>query len=112
MPPLFIFPRVRMKPELMDNAPPGSIALPQVTGWMQSDIFTRWFNHFILNAAPSAERPVLLILDGHKTRTTNRDVINLARDNHESILYLPPHCSHRLQPLDVAFVKPLIAFYT
>ncbi|KAK6182566.1 hypothetical protein SNE40_010220 [Patella caerulea] len=47
VPPLFIFPRVRMKPELMDGAPPGSLAQCHHSGWMQLDIFTTWFRHFI-----------------------------------------------------------------
>lgn len=110
--PLFIFPRVRMKPELMDRAPPGSIAEPHASGWMHTDIFTKWFGHFVTHAHPTAARPVLLILDGHKTHTTNLDVINLARENHVNILCLPPHCSHRMQPLDVAFMKPLMTYYT
>jgi hypothetical protein len=112
IPPLFVFPRVRMKPELMDRAPPGSVGVPHASGWMQSDIFTQWLKHFITHTTPTATRPVLLILDGHKTHTANLDVINLARENNITILCLPPHCSHRLQPLDVGFMKPLMTFYT
>ena len=55
--------------------------------------------------------PALLIMDGHMTHTKNLDVINLARENHVTILILPPHCSHRMQPLDVSFMKPLNAYY-
>jgi len=112
IPPLFIFPRVRMKAELLDRAPPGSVAVPHKSGWMQTEIFTDWFKHFLTHSNPTAARPVLLILDGHKTHTANLEVINLARSNHVTILCLPPHCSHRLQPLDVAFMKPLMTFYT
>jgi hypothetical protein len=111
VPPLFVFPRCRMKPDLMDNAPPGSQGVAHPSGWMQSDIFLKWFEHFVRQTHPSAETPVLLILDGHKTHTTNLDVINMAREQHVSILCLPPHCSHRLQPLDVSFMKPLNTFY-
>ena len=35
--PMFIFPRKRMKLELMEKARPGSIAEPHESGWMQSD---------------------------------------------------------------------------
>lgn len=54
--------------------------------------------------------PSLLILDGHSTHTKNLAVIDLARENAETLV-LPPHCSHRLQPLDVSFMKPLSTFY-
>ncbi|XP_072375664.1 uncharacterized protein [Diabrotica undecimpunctata] len=45
MPPLFIFPRKRMKPELLDGAPPGSWAECNDSGWMQGDLFVKWFKN-------------------------------------------------------------------
>ena len=112
VPPLFVFPRVRMKAELLDRAPPGSIAVPHKSGWMQTELFVQWFRHFIGHTNPTSASPVLLVLDGHKTHTLNLDVINLARANHVTILCLPPHCTHRLQPLDVGLMKPLMTYYT
>ncbi|XP_065674172.1 uncharacterized protein LOC136091114 [Hydra vulgaris] len=111
VPPLFVFPRVHMKSELMDAAPPSSIAVCHPSGWMQSDIFVTWFMHFVKHANPTEHEPVLLILDGHKTHTSNLKVINLARQNNVILLCLPPHCSHILQPLDVVFMKPLMTYY-
>lgn len=32
--------------------------------------------------------------------------------NYIKALCFPPHCTHRMQPLDVAFMKPLSDFYT
>ncbi|XP_065668197.1 uncharacterized protein LOC136088417 [Hydra vulgaris] len=81
MPTLFVFPRVHMKSELMDATPPSSIAVCHPSGWMQSDIFVTWFMHFVKHANPTEHEPVLLILDGHKTHTSNLKVINLARQN-------------------------------
>ena len=106
VPPMFVFPRKRMKTELMDRAPPGSIAEAHETGWMQSDICVRWFQHFITQPYS------LLILDGHKTHTSNLPFIEMARKSHVVVLCLPPQCSHRLQPLDVTFMKPFMTFYT
>ena len=110
--PLFVFPRVHMKAELLDRAPPGSIAIAHKSGWMQTELLVHWFKHFIDHAHPTSANPVLLMLDGHKTHTLNLDVINLARANHVTILCLPPHCTHRLQPLDVGLMKPLMTYYT
>ena len=112
IPPFFIFPRVRMKQELLDHAPQGAVAVPHKSGWMQTELFVDWFKHVLSHTSPSKENPVLLILDGHKTHTLNLEVINLARANHVTLLCLPPHCSHRLQPLDVGFMKPVMTFYT
>lgn len=111
IPPLFIFPRKRMKAELMDECPPGSICVCHPSGWMQLDIFSQWFDHFITCSGASKNNPMLLILDGHSTHVRNLDVINKARDNGVVIMCLPPHCSHKMQPLDVSFMKPLSTYY-
>lgn len=84
--PFFISPRCRMKPELLDKAPPGSQASAHPSGWMQSEIVVQWFDHFLQHANPSEASPVLLILDGHKTHTTNLEVINKAQEHHVTLL--------------------------
>ena len=38
-------------------------------------------------------------------------MIDLARANWVVLLCLPPHCSHKIQPLDVSFMKPLLIYY-
>lgn len=55
--------------------------------------------------------PVLLLLDGHSTHTKNLPLIEKARQSRVIILSFPPHCTHRLQPLDVSFMGPLSTFY-
>ena len=104
VPPLFVWSRVRMKPELMNGAPSGAISAYHKSGWMQLSIFSTWFDHFIKVAGASEGNKVLLILDGHSTHTQNIDVNNKARENGVYLLCLPPHCSHKLQPLDVVFL--------
>ena len=111
VPPLFIFPRTRMKMELMNGAPPGSIHACHKSGWMQLHIFVDWFKHFLQVTGAAPTNPVLLILDGHSTHTKNLEVIEMARENGVVLLCLPPHCSHKMQPLDVSFMKPLMTFY-
>lgn len=103
-----------MKEELMEGAPAGAISCCHISGWIQADIFTRWFKHFIqfTNTKPSAGDPIVLILDGHYSHTRNLDFINLARDNFVSEVCLPPHSSHKMQPLDVAFMNPLKTYYS
>lgn len=111
MPTMFVFPRKRENPLLLDDAPPGSFAQYHPSGWMQGDLFLYWFQKFIEFSKSSAEKPVLLILDGHATHTKSLELINLARANNVLMLCLPPHCSHRMQPLDVTFMAPLNTYY-
>jgi hypothetical protein len=90
-----------MKPELKDGAPAGSIFMFHPSRWLQLESFTTWFEHFISVVKPSKVDPALLILDGHATHVRNLDAIDLATY----------HTLHRMQPLDVSFMKPLTVYY-
>jgi transposase len=112
IPPMLIYPRVRIKPELLDRAPAGAIAGGSKNGWITSELFEKWFDHFLKAVHPEARsEKVLLILDGHSSHTRNINVINKARMSNVVLLSLPSHCTHRLQPLDVAFFKAANTFY-
>jgi hypothetical protein len=111
VPPLLVWPRKNAKDELMYGTPAGSIAAYHPSGWIQTEIFTMWFDHFVKHTKPSEDDPILLVLDGHNSHTRNVDLINKARENHVSIVCLPPHSSHKMQPLDVGFLFPLKTFY-
>lgn len=112
IPPLVILPRVRRNPSLEIGLPPETNIVYHASGWMQMEIFApTWINHFMKYARPSPENPVLLILDGHATHVKNLTLLNIARQNNIHILVLPPHTSHRMQPLDVSFMYPLSTFY-
>ncbi|XP_061714528.1 uncharacterized protein LOC133523039 [Cydia pomonella] len=101
-----------MKAELLDGAPPGTVAACHPSGWIQSEIFVEWLNHFISTVKPKKEDPVLLLLDGHSTHTKNLPLIEKARENGIVMLSFPPHCTHRLQPLDVSIMGPISTYYT
>lgn len=107
VPPMIIFPRKRSHPLLMKGAPPGAIHECHPSGWIQTNLFTKWFQHFIQHVKPSEESPVLLILDGHTSHTRNLELIDLARKNHVHLISIPPHSSHKIQPLDKSFMGPL-----
>ena len=96
-----------MNEELMDWAPAGSIAACHPNGWIQTDIFTKWFDHFVHFIKPSADDPVMLIVDGHDSNTKNSDVEDKAKEHSVAIVSLPPHSKHEMQPLDVGFMKSL-----
>ncbi|XP_011867597.1 PREDICTED: uncharacterized protein LOC105561858 [Vollenhovia emeryi] len=112
VPPMIIFPRKLMNARLMKGAPPGAIGVAHSSGWIQTDLFTQWFVHFLEIMKPSTESPVLLILNGHSTHTRNIDVIDLALKYHVIMLTIPPHSSHKLQPLDKAFMSAFKTNYS
>lgn len=112
VPPMIIFPRKNMNLQLMKGAPAGSVGVCHPSGWIQTHLFTQWFLHFMEKTKPSESSPVLLILDGHYSHTKNLEIVDLARANHVSIISLPPHCTHKIQPLDRSFMSPLKAYYS
>ncbi|XP_055918616.1 uncharacterized protein LOC129950719 [Eupeodes corollae] len=111
MPPMFIFPRKRMKVELMDGTPPNSWGECNQSGWITKDLFLKWLKRFIEWSSATKDQPVLLLLDGHASHVKSLEVIDVARANGVVMLCFPPHCTHRLQPLDVTFMKPLSSYY-
>lgn len=80
------------------------------SGWVDSELFLQWFKKIFLKYAVP-ERPLLLLVDGHKSHIT-LDLIDSARSNNITIFCLPPHCTHALQPLDVAVFKSLKAHFS
>jgi hypothetical protein len=53
IPPLLVFPRKYIKPELMHSTPTGSIHACHHSGWTQSEIFNQQFIHFIKHTKPT-----------------------------------------------------------
>ncbi|KAK8036881.1 transposase [Apiospora phragmitis] len=52
----------------------------------------------------------LLILDGHGSHTTD-DFMSLCYQNNIYLLFLPPHSSHVLQPLDIGVFAAMKTYY-
>nr|CAI5854506.1 unnamed protein product [Callosobruchus analis] len=100
-----------MDPQLMLNAAPGAWGVCSDSGWMTAELFLGWFKKFIKFCGATVDRPVLLLLDGHRTHTQNIDVIIEARSNGDIILCLPPHTTNKLQVADVAYMRPLSVYY-
>lgn len=110
LPPFMIFPRARFHDSLKNGAFHGTGFANNPSGYMTAPVFNTWFDHFLEHVRPSETNPVLLIIDGHSSHK-NLAFVEKARDNHVTVLILPPHCSHRLQPLDVTFMGPFETYY-
>ena len=106
VPSMFIFPRKRMVESLMHNAPTGALGHCTESGWTDEQSFLKWLKHFTTTAKPSKEEKHVIILDGHHSHKT-LEAVEYAQLNGIELLTLPPHCTHRMQPLDRAFFKPL-----
>ncbi|XP_030748263.1 uncharacterized protein LOC115876585 [Sitophilus oryzae] len=111
IPPMLIFKRIRFKDELKEGAPPGTIFACSESGWITSELFVKWLKHFINFVKPSKNNNVLLIMDGHTTHIKNLEAITLARENGIITISLPAHTTHRMQPCDISFFKPLSSYY-
>jgi DDE superfamily endonuclease len=77
------------------------------TGWSDAQHAQEWLGNIY---HPFTEKRKgkyrLLILDGHKSHST-LEFMSFCADHDIVLLYLPPHTSHLLQPLDVGCFGPL-----
>ncbi|CAH2008014.1 unnamed protein product [Acanthoscelides obtectus] len=106
VPPGLIFARKRMKEELFFGAPPGTLKMISDSGYMNTDLFVIWLRHFCDFVKPSETDPVVLIMDNH-TSHCSLETILFSRSHFITLLTLPPHASHKIQPLDKGFFFPL-----
>src|SRR5258708_16796004 len=68
-------------------------------------LYIKLFYHLHCN---TSGKPILLIWDGHRSHCTSILLLK-AYEHNILILRLPPHCTHKLQPLDVGVFGPLQA---
>ncbi len=110
IPPVLIFPRVHPKENMVIGAPPGTIPEANPSGWVNERIFLNWMKHFVKFTGALPNKRILLIFDNHESHLSP-NVVKYAKENGVVLLTIPPHTSHRLQPLDVAVYGPLKIFY-
>ena len=105
IPPLVVFDRKKLKPEMTVGEVPGTLYGLSSNGWMDTELFELWFVHHFLAHAPSC-RPILLMMDGHSTHF-QPSVVRMAAKEEVILFYLPPHSTHLTQPLDKGCFGPL-----
>ena len=94
---------------MINEAPPGTLGLAQLTGWMTSVLFYDVIKQFVKYTNASNNNPALLILDDNHESHLSIPVIDYVKEHGTTLLTIHPHCSHKLQPLDVfiyALFKP------
>lgn len=110
IPPVMVFPRKKFNVKMIQGAPPGTLGLVSDSGWMTAEIFPNVIKHFTKYSNSSKENPSLLIYDNHESHLTI-EAIKTAKTNGVTILTLPPHSSHKMQPLDIAVFFPFKNYY-
>ena len=67
-------------------------------GWVNADLLTEWFQHFIECIPPHS--PVVRFMDSRASHITP-EILSEAPDNGIRPVTFPSHTTHLLQPLDV-----------
>lgn len=105
IPPMLIFLRKRYKDYFVRDGPADCIGTGNGFGWMQEDDFGVFLSNFKNHARPSKDRKCLLLMDNHSSHIAVKN-IDFCRDNGIIVFTSPPHCTHKLQPLDRSIFGP------
>jgi len=103
IPPFLIF---KKKNPSTENFPKGSKLRSSDSGWINDEIFVEFLSHFQQHRKKISDKRAVLIVDGHKTHV-GFSALDFCQKNEIDLLCIPPHTSHRLQPLDTHFFKTL-----
>lgn len=110
IPPFMVFPRKNWQPRMINNCYPGTVGVTHPSGWMTTTNFVKFLEHFLHHTRYSVDRPCLMVMDNHESHVSV-DAIRFAKANGIHLLTIPPHTSHKLQPLDRCVYAPFKLFY-
>lgn len=110
IPPFFIFPRARMQPHFLHLAPVLSDGAANPSGWMKAGEFLKFLHHFQKHVQANVNNPAVLLLDNHDSHLSYA-ALEFCEENSICVVSFPPHCTHKLQPLDRTIFGPLKAKY-
>jgi hypothetical protein len=71
------------------------------SGWTSNDIGLRWLNEVFLPQTATGNETRILLVDGHGSHASSQFMAKCIEHN-VKLVYLIPHSSHVLQPLDLA----------
>lgn len=107
---MFILPRQRIEPSLKIECCIGAVCECSKSWQVNNEIFEKWLQHFAKHISATRQNPSLLILDNYASHLSLK-TYNYCPKNGIQMLSLPPHTSHRMQPLEVKFYSPLKTAY-
>ena len=107
VPPMVVFTGKHFNAQLSNM--PGTLYGMLPNGWMDQELFSKWFfKHFLTDAV--SERPLLLLLDGHSSHYT-LELVKAAAEKDVIIFCLPPHTTADSQLLDTNCFGPLKTYW-
>ncbi|KAF2890103.1 hypothetical protein ILUMI_16070, partial [Ignelater luminosus] len=68
---------------------------------MTAPKFLKFMQHFAKHAKPNPSSPILVLLDNHESHISV-DILNYCKEVGIVLLTFPPHCSIKLQALDLS----------
>lgn len=110
IPPLLIFPRIRYRDFFTHGGPTECIGQSNRSGWINEEIFCEYLEHVVKHTKCSIDRKILLIMDNHDSHISIK-AVDTAKEHGIVLLTIPPHTSHRLQPLDRSVYGPFKKAY-
>ena len=110
IPPMFIFIMVTFKQHFIKDGHIGCVGATHRSCWMMDENFLMFLEHFIKQTRSLKDKPVLLVLDNHESHISI-PVLDYAKEHRVVMISFPPHCFHKLQPLDRSVYGPLKKYY-
>ncbi|XP_065660254.1 uncharacterized protein LOC136084066 [Hydra vulgaris] len=102
--PLFlIFFRIHFRSHMLKGAPTDTKGDANPSGWINTEIFLNWFDHFVQYGHLSQHHPLLLIMDNNKSQISI-ELMDKAKESNVVLL--------TFQPLDRSVFEPLKKFYS
>jgi len=111
VPPFFVFPSKNCKEALLKRSPLQSASASNAWGSMTATLFVKILEHFKKHTRCTEDKPVLLILDNHESHIFF-DSLDFCEHSGIVLLTIPPHCGHRLKPLELGVCELLNQFCT
>ena len=110
LPPMMIIPRVQLQHHFLFGAMPSTKGCAAKSGWMNVDLFVdECLDNLIAQTICSKSNLILLILNNYGY--VSIQALQKAKDNGIALVTIPPHLSHKLQPLDVSVYYPFKEYF-
>lgn len=106
LPPYVVYKAKHMYEGWTENGLEGTRYNRSLSGWFDSDLFEDWFNKIALPYFKKLTGPKMLLGDNLNSHLT-LGVIKKCEENNIRFTLLPPNATHLLQPLDVAYFRPM-----
>lgn len=106
LPPYVIFKAENVYSTWKEGGPRGTRYNRTKSGWIDHIVFQDWFVYHLLPVLRRQSGRKVIIGDGLSSHFTV-DVLKLCQEHNVTFVALPPHTSHLLQPLDVAYFRSM-----